>query len=100
MPFSVYSFVLWATLIMLAAMVVGVLLARYFRKWSREANSSGGAPFTLHDLRTMRAGGQITQAEYEAMREAIIGQVASRKSVDGRRAADAAANGPPEGPGD
>jgi hypothetical protein len=79
-----------AGLLLLAAIAifVGLIVARVLR--NRFSDSGTTAPFTLQDLRELRASGQISDREYETMRAAIVGSV--------RRPADPPAR--PAAPGD
>lgn len=52
--------------------LVGYLLARWAKNWGQRHNSP--EPFTLQDLREMRERGEITPAEYDAMRGEILGR--------------------------
>lgn len=72
-----FSFVLWATLGMVAFAILGFLIARRVRSWSRETDQAP-AHFTLQDLRQMRERGQISDTEYELMRAQVIGAVRGR----------------------
>ncbi len=64
---------LWTTLILLLGAVLffsaALVLGRYFR---RRMNDPASEPFTLHDLRQMAESGQISTAEYETLRAAMI----------------------------
>jgi hypothetical protein len=67
------SELLWSILL-ITVIGVGALLivvaARTYRK--RMRSEAPDEPFTLQELRELRAAGDITQAEYEAMRAAIV----------------------------
>lgn len=54
----------------------GFFLARMVRSWARA--DATVETFTLQDLREMRTRGEISDAEFERMRAAIIGQHARR----------------------
>ncbi len=86
-----FAFVLWATLGIIAFAIVGFLVARRVRSWSREADQAP-AQFTLQDLRQMRDSGQISDMEYELMRAQVIG------AVRGRPQPSPPANPPPAAP--
>ena len=68
-------YILLIGLVGVGALIIGVVVARYFRKRLREDISVEA--FTLQDLRELRAGGVITQREFETMRAAIIAKVAT-----------------------
>ena len=85
-------YVLAITVIGVAALLVGIAASRLIRK--RLLSETRGVPFTIQDLREMRADGSITQQEYETMRAAIIAQMGS----DSPAAPPAAPEGhPPSG---
>lgn len=50
----------------------GYLIVRWVKK--RLSDSGGSQPFTLQDLREMKARGEINEREYETMRAAIVGE--------------------------
>ncbi|MCC6357968.1 MAG: SHOCT domain-containing protein [Phycisphaerales bacterium] len=54
----------------------GYLLVRFVKK--RLADAGDDQPFTLQDLREMKARGEITEREYETMRAAIVGEMSAR----------------------
>lgn len=68
-------YTVWIGVIGVGAMLIGVLASRAIRKRLRGGSTT--ETFTVQDLREMRNGGEITQQEYEAMRAAIIGRLAS-----------------------
>ena len=73
------------TILTLAAIVMvaaGVIVSRRMRRL-RERGAPQGA-FTLHDLRQMRDAGQSSEAEFERMRAALIGDL--RGGPDGKSA--------------
>ncbi len=68
------------TFVTLAVLIMGgtgVIL--WVRRWSRR--DTPAEPFTVQDLRDMRARGEITEREYMAMRAALIG----RMGIDSHR---------------
>lgn len=75
---------LWTTLILLLGAVLffsaALVLGRYFR---RRMNDPVPEPFTLHDLRRLAESGQITNAEYETLRAAMIAR--TRGDDDAKR---------------
>ncbi|MFH1748193.1 MAG: SHOCT domain-containing protein [Planctomycetota bacterium] len=70
---SVLTTGLW---IMLAAIlgIGGVSVVMAVRRWSRREEAS--TAFTLQELREMRAQGEISEAEYATLRDALLGQAA------------------------
>ena len=80
-------YIVWITLIGVGGMLIGLIIARVLKKRLRREEPAQA--FTLDDLRQMRARGQITGAEYEAMRAAIIADVtAGAGSAAGKEACD------------
>lgn len=67
-----------------AAAVIGFLIARRVKGWSKADPSTSGY-FTLQDLRDMRNRGEIDQTEYERMRALIIGPLAAEKAAEAER---------------
>jgi|GEM_PF-4449486 len=57
-----------------AVLCLVVLVARVFKK--RLRNDRTPAPFTIQDLRDLRDRGDISQEEFNAMRNAVIGDLA------------------------
>lgn len=59
------------------------------RKMFGAGDSSGGAAWTLQQLRDLRADGQITEEEYQSLRSEMLGQHAMlTERNDGRSAAE------------
>jgi hypothetical protein len=50
----------------------GFYVAAAVRRWSRR--QAGLPPFTLAELRELRSRGQITEAEFAALRQALLEQ--------------------------
>lgn len=60
------------------AAIAGFYLTRAIKRWmAREAPAE---PFTLQDIREMKARGEIDEREFQAMRAAILGAAASKPS--------------------
>jgi len=55
-----------------AALIAGYVLTRRYRRQLERTTRE--APFTLQDLRDLRARGEITDQEYESMRAMMIGR--------------------------
>lgn len=71
---SVQSVALWSAALM-GGLVVGALaLFAIRRRLLGGSGGSEGAPFTLHDLRQLRARGEMTEEEFEAAKAAMLGQ--------------------------
>jgi hypothetical protein len=45
----------------------------YYRRWRGEPDPPSSVPWTLDDLRKLRAQGMLTDTEYQALRDTIIG---------------------------
>ncbi|NNF43219.1 MAG: SHOCT domain-containing protein [Phycisphaerales bacterium] len=75
-PGDMFGQVLPWLLVFLGIVVVGAIVVAIIRRrvWGRD----GGAPdagFTLHDLRSLHASGQISTEEFERAKSAMIAQV-------------------------
>ncbi len=68
------SVALLVAVAILVALLGGLIAAR-LRAWSRSDHAA--EPFTLQDLRNLRASGQITPQEFETMRAALLGRWAA-----------------------
>lgn len=68
------SIALWSGILM-AAVVVGMIMVILVRRWLEPDEITLGDDFTLHGLRQMRDTGQMTEAEFERAREALIAKV-------------------------
>ena len=58
-------------LLLALILLLGLVVWR-LRKWWLVSDQPSGEPWTLEDLRVMRARGDLSEAEYQAMREAMI----------------------------
>lgn len=67
------------SLSLLALIFAGWLIVRFTRRWSA-SDSANDAPFTLEDLRRLHREGQISQSEFERMRQALLAQVAPKQT--------------------
>jgi uncharacterized protein YneF (UPF0154 family) len=69
----------WTVLLLYAGVLLGVAIVMILgtfaaRRWrQRLLDSQQTPPFTLQDLRDMKASGQITEEEFRAMRAALLG---------------------------
>ncbi len=81
----------------LAVMVIGMLgriaISRYRRSLTRDSGSAGGL-WTMADLRQMKDSGQLTDEEYEVLRQRM-----ARKAMDSASGGQGKQN-PPAGPND
>jgi hypothetical protein len=64
--------------------IAGLVVIRRAGRWVRAwAGHEGRSPaFTLHELRELRSTGQISQAEFEALRGAAVAEVSSARAAD------------------
>jgi hypothetical protein len=62
---------------LIAVVVVGWFVVVHVRGWMKASGESGEA-FTLDDLRRMHRAGEISDAEFQRAREAMIGAVRSK----------------------
>jgi hypothetical protein len=70
----------WLALL-LGLTIVGFIAIMLLRRWYRGTTSpDGAAGFTLHDLRQMRAAGQLSDEEFEKARDAMITRLRSRSA--------------------
>ncbi len=67
----------WLGGLILAVLVAAVVLAYTKRRLRRSAPADGPA-FDLDQIREMREHGELTDAEYEALRERVIQDIAPR----------------------
>ena len=66
---------------LIAVVVVGWFVVVHVRGWMKASGESGEA-FTLDDLRRMHRAGEISDAEFQRAREAMIGAVRSKGMKD------------------
>lgn len=59
----------------MVAIVGGVVIIRVRRALRDPDEAPGGVGFTLHDLRSMHARGEMTDVEFRAARDAMIAGV-------------------------
>ena len=90
---AAWAKLLWAAGLLLALLLVGSAGVWYYRRRLTAGESGSSAPWTLHDLRQLRAAGQLTEQEYERLRSEIIAQFTGRR-------ADSGAESPPRADGD
>jgi len=68
---SVTQVLIWGGVLILAVVFLFGGLWYYRRWWLRGDEPSGDTAWTLDDLRRLRAEGQITEEEYQALRAAM-----------------------------
>jgi hypothetical protein len=56
----------------------------YYRRWLRRANGSAPTPWTFDEIRKMRDQGQLSEAEYQALRTSMIGQYTGKEATTDR----------------
>lgn len=85
---NIFSIII-ATAVMLVLVVVGFIAAIAIRRHYHDSDSGSmmGPAFTLQDLRRMRRKGEITEEQYEKLREQIIGALAPREAPPPREEA-------------
>ncbi|MBK8916178.1 MAG: SHOCT domain-containing protein [Phycisphaerales bacterium] len=71
MDFRVVWLVCAAVAIGVAAAIL-LYTARAAKLWARKGDAPSGEPFSLHDLRELQRRGEITPAEFEAMRGQLL----------------------------
>lgn len=72
-----------ATVALFTTIFVGVIILStvallLIRRWAFKTDSSGDSGLSLESLRQMYIDGELTQEEYEAARDAIVGVVRDR----------------------
>ena len=67
-------------IVLLVLAIVGGLIIMALRRWVRSPDRAGSADFTLHDLRRMHAAGQLSDAEFERAKAALIDRVRGKTS--------------------
>ena len=67
-------------LFVIAAIAVGVVIVAYVRRWARRDEPVH--TFTFQDLRDMRTRGDITEAEFNAMRGALLADLSVEQPPD------------------
>ena len=103
-----YSVLLWAGLIVVAAILMGILSLAIRKRLLRpdEADAGGTIGFTLADLRRMHEDGQMTDDEYIQAKRRLIANARSQFADDEEDEADQAvhleseSDGDADGPGE
>jgi len=73
---------IWMNLGLIAAAVVVLGIGVwYYRRWYRSGGSTTSS-WTLEDFRTMRDRGELTEAEYQRLRAAVLGQLQGNRSSE------------------
>lgn len=88
--------------LLVGALVIGLAavdLARRALRSRSGANDTAADAFTLQDLREMRDSGALSEAEYAAMRESIVGSFRSaERDAEVPERPDADNDAPPTSP--
>lgn len=76
--------------VLVGVVIAGGVLIYVVRKWMAGDSSTPPEGFTLQDLRDLHSRGELTDAEYQSAREAMIGRVkqTAHRSVERPRGAD------------
>lgn len=64
--------------LLIAMVVIGGIVLYLIRRSLNRPDGAAAEPFTLEDLRRMRAQGQMTDDEFEKARAAMIGRLTER----------------------
>ena len=79
------SVALW-TAVLVVLIVIGfvvvVAVRRHYYSGDDAAGTSAGPGFTLQQLRQMRRDGEITEQQYEKLRQHVIGAVTASNAAD------------------
>lgn len=84
--------IVWACLLLLSALIILYVGVSVFRRYWLKAPDTSSEPWTLDDLRKMRDQGQLTQAEFESLRAAMIGSLTGDGDSSAKRAESARPN--------
>ncbi len=69
--------------LMIALLIVGMIIFVWLRRYYLDdADNEQGAGLTLHQLRTLKAEGKLSEQEYEMARLAILGQAGAQTPPD------------------
>ena len=74
-------------LLIVAIVVLSLGILWYRRRWLNSSDTTSGTSWNLDDLRNLCEQGKITEEEYRAMRDSIIGTYTSKDSSDTEDAA-------------
>lgn len=69
--------ILWSWLILGSVIIVAAIVLWRYRRHVKRDQDAAYNPFTLAQLRQMRADGKLTDTEYEQMRDALIAYMRS-----------------------
>lgn len=78
---SLEGFLIWSG-ILVGVLVVGIMIVARVRRMLEPEDEDTPDGFTLHGLRELRARGQLTDAEFEHARTALIERIKSAAERD------------------
>lgn len=93
---AIADILLWSGLL-IGAFVLLVAIAAWIKRRLRAPTDADGAPFTLHELRTLHAKGSLSDEEFERAKAALLG---SRIGKARGSAGDTPPHAPPDTPPD
>ncbi|MHC5109168.1 MAG: hypothetical protein ACYTHJ_04740 [Planctomycetota bacterium] len=70
---SAFEGMLWFAVVVVAVMVLAVLMTT-FRRFARSSASMAVPVFTLSELRDLHRRGQVSDAEFEALKDKLVGE--------------------------
>lgn len=76
---NMFALLMWLA-VAVVAVGIGVAIIGIVRRWSQREEKIEA--FTFQDLRDMRARGDITEAEFAAMRHTVLSRMAAQLSED------------------
>jgi hypothetical protein len=65
--------------------VVGFLAAMRVRRWANARGDHGGSGFSLDELDAMRSRGELTDAQWKAARQSVMGRIGAGDAPSGVR---------------
>jgi len=74
---SVIQIVLWGGVLVVALLVLGIFVLIVRRRLLARAEAAGGEAFSIGDLETMRATGQLSDEEFKQLRVTAMGLASS-----------------------
>jgi hypothetical protein len=90
--------VIWGTAGLAVALLVGALVIWTVDRWRKRSIRNPDAVEELTDFRSMYERGEITEAEYQKLRDRVSGRVKQGQEVSPALKPPPAAAGPPEPP--
>ncbi len=68
---AMFGIVMWAGALVGAALLM-IVAAAWIRRRTRDVDAPASPPFTLHDLRVLRADGRLTDEEFAKAKDAML----------------------------